>query len=122
MKLIKKLPLPLVSLISIFLLIFLLTTLNYFDIFGNTLTNILIFSGFFILIFYNSFKISKNKTQKGWLEGIKIASIVLVIWLGLKLVFNPTFSLNNLFYVIGIYITSIMGGIIGINAKKSSKF
>ena len=89
--------------------------------FGNfnykTISNIIL--GMVLILFfllgYNNGKKSKNK---GYLAGLKIGSIFILLLLFINLIFYRNFKLTLLFYYILLIMSSILGGMIGINRKK----
>ena len=59
--------------------------------------------------------------KKGYIEGLKISSIIVLILLILNIIFLRVFSLKNFIYYILIIMSFTIGSIIGINLKKTSK-
>ena len=86
MKYIEKIPYVLRSVLIFALGVILLTLFNFIDFFGNTLTNILIYILFFILLTLNCIKLAKKSKNKGLIVGIKASSLVLGIWIIFKLI------------------------------------
>lgn len=73
-------------------------------------------------LFIGGFIIGKNSKQKGWLEGLKLGGIFLVIlilfqYLGLHI----HFSIKNILFYLLILISGIFGSMIGINKKIKEK-
>ena len=122
MKIINKIPFTLQSLIYLILGVMLFTFLNFVDVFSNNIANTMIYVLFFILIFFNNLKMAKKSKKKGLLVGVTNASILVAILLALKIILKVKFTWPNLLYALFIYLTSIVGGIIGANTKKSSNF
>ena len=100
--------------------ILLISLLNFTDILGLQLSNALIYIIFFILLILNSFKISLKSNNKGIITGLKIASIVTLLIIILKLILGLKFSLISLIYIVLIYISSIISSIYGKNKKSSN--
>lgn len=72
---------------------------------------------FFVLNFYNAFKIKK----KGFLEGIILGIIFIILMFIIKtILFTPKFSISTFIYYLILLMTSIFGGMLGVN-KKSDK-
>lgn len=101
--------------------IFLLTILHYFGIMNGK-----IFSFFKIIcllssLFIGGFINGKRSLENGWLEGLKLSLILLILWILIGLCFQiATFSWKHiLFYIIIVAITTF-GSMIGINKKKSN--
>ena len=93
MKYIEKIPYVLRSVLIFALGVILLTLFNFIDFFGNTLTNILIYILFFILLTLNCIKLAKKSKNKGLIVGIKVSSLVLGIWITFKQ-FTKSWSIN----------------------------
>ena len=92
MKYIEKIPYVLRSVLIFALGVILLTLFNFIDFFGNTLTNILIYILFFILLTLNCIKLAKKSKNKGLIVGIKVSSLVLGIWIIFKLILKINFN------------------------------
>ena len=86
----KKIGKSFIYMISILLIsTIIITLLNYFNIFGSKLMTIFKFVIALVSMFVGGFIIGKNSQEKGWLEGLKLGLIVIVIiliinWLILK--------------------------------------
>ena len=72
--------------------------------------------------FTNAFFVSSKKKEKGYLYGILIGTItfILITLIGL-IIGNGRFSINTLFHFIIINLSSVVGGIMGVN-KKGEKY
>jgi len=93
-----------------------LTIFHYFDIFGTKIVNTIKTIIILIAMFIGGFSLAKNSLNKGWLAGIKIAAIYIALTFILQLIFwKSSFSIDILLYYLILLITSIFGGIIGIN-------
>lgn len=97
-------------------LTFIMTLLNYFNIITGsvlTITKIIIT---FIAIFIGGFIIGKKSKTKGWLEGIKIGIIILIILSIINfLILKVNFEFRIILYDIIILFSCTFGSIIGIN-------
>jgi len=108
-------------LLSIVLLSFIVGTLNYFNIINTKLVSIFEIISIIMSMIIGGIYIGKNSNQKGFLEGIKIGLITIIIlflfgYLGLEQKIN----ISLLFFYIIILISSILGSILGINKKSSN--
>ena len=63
------------------------------------------------------FIIGRNSTSKGYLNGIILSSIIVIIFLILNLIFKG-FKWYHLVYYFIILVTTTIGSIIGISLKK----
>ena len=99
--------------------IFIFTIFNYFNIFSDKITNILkmiLIVGVFI---FSGYYLSKRSKERGFLEGLKIGSIIsilflLISWLGI----NSSFNWKNLIYYLILIISSMTGGVIAKQGKQ----
>ena len=120
MEYLKKLGKSLLYIVSIIILAtFLITILNYFNIIGSKIVEIMKILIILIAMFVGGLLIGKSSKQKGWLEGIKLGCIVTIIlvlfnYLGLQQKFLPT----HIIYYLILIISCTLGSMIGINRKK----
>ena len=96
----------------------LLTTLNYFNVVSPSILKILKVIGIFISIFIGGFYIGKNSNSKGYIEGIKIGFIIILLSLILNvIIFKENFKIDIFIYYVIILVSSVFSSIIGINKK-----
>lgn len=108
----------LISTISLFVLTFIMTLLNYIGFIKYGVVNIIEIIIIFISIFIGSFYIGKRSIRKGYLEGIKFGLIFLIILIIFNyLGFNIEFKVKNLLYYLILLSSSILGSMIGISFK-----
>ena len=106
---------------SLFGLTLFFTFLNYINLIGmKTLSIIEIIIPLFSL-FLGGFYIGKKSQKKGWLEGLKLSGVFLIIlilfqYLGLHI----QFIVKTILFYILIIVSCIFGSMLGIN-KKASK-
>ncbi len=60
----------------------------------------------------------KKASKKGYLEGLKLGGIIVLILLVMNIIFYRSFSLTTFLYYILIIISSTIGSMIGINLKR----
>ena len=65
---------------------------------------------------------AKKIGDKGYVTGLIIGLVVFVLITVLSLVLGNSISLNTLFHFIIILLSSIVGGIMGVNADKHKKY
>lgn len=105
--------------ISLIVLILFITTFSYFNILNYTTSNIFKMFIPIISLFIGGFYIGKKSQKKGWLEGLKLGLIFLVLLIIFEyLGFDDKFEIKKLLYYLIITSSSIFGSIIGINKKK----
>ena len=123
MNYLKKVGIALLYIIGIILVATMLVTVfNYFNIITGTALTISKILICVISLFVGGFVIGRRSSKKGWLEGLKLSLIFLVIislfnYLGL----GNAPQLKNLIYYSIIIISCIFGSIIGINKKIDNK-
>lgn len=107
--------------VSLLILTFILTLFSYFNIIGDKTVSIFKIIIPVISLFIGGFFIGKKSLKKGWLEGLKLSLIFLIILIIFEyLALNQSFNIKNLLYYIILSISSIFGSIIGINKNKES--
>ncbi len=102
----------------VIILTLIITILHYFNIINVTMLDIGKLITIAIAVIVGGFRVGKNSIKKGWLEGIKFALLVIVIFLILSLILNFNISLRTIIYYSIILISAMTGGMIGINRRK----
>ena len=96
-----------------------ITLLNYFNIINTNTSDTLELISIIISIFIGSFRIGKNSSKKGYLEGINFSIIFILFILILNIIFIGKFDINLIIYYIIILISSIFSSMLGINLNKN---
>lgn len=123
MNYLKNLGISIIYILSfMFGLTFIFTLLNYIGLLNNTAINIIKIIIPIVSMFIGGFIIGKKTGKKGWLEGLKLSLIFLVIltlfnYLGLK----STLSLKVIIYYLILIISTMFGSIVGVNKYKPQK-
>lgn len=102
---------------SILILTFISTIFNYFDLINNKVLNIINFIIPLLSLTLGGFIIGKNSSKNGWLEGLKIGIIFVIITLICNLIFIHNINLKDLIFYLLLIISSILGSMFGINYK-----
>ena len=120
MKLLKNIGISLLYIIGIILIsTFILSIFNYFNIISGTTLSVFKILICIISLFIGGLVIGKSSSKKGWLEGLKLSLVYLLLLLIFNyLAFNSILSIKNIIYYIIIIISCIFGSIIGINLNK----
>lgn len=119
LKLLGKSFLYIVSILLISTLV--ITILNYFNIFGSKIVTFFKIVIALISMFVGGFIMGRNSKQKGWLEGLKLGLIVLLILVLMNyLILRQSFELRNLVYYLILLASTIFGSMIGINKKSEN--
>lgn len=118
----KKIGISLLFIITILCTsLFLLTIFHYFGIIGGKTSAIFKVIFMLISLFIGGFINGQKSKENGWLEGLKLSSVLLLLWIGLGLILSvASFSFKHvLFYLIIVGITTF-GSMIGINKKDTN--
>ena len=121
MKFIKNVSFSIIYIIaSLLILTFITTVLSYFNIIGDKTTSLFKIFIPVISLFIGGFNIGSKSNKKGWLEGLKVGLIYLVLLIIFDfLAFNNSFEIKNILYYIIIVISGILGSMVGISIKKT---
>lgn len=107
---------------TILILTFIVTLLNYFNIFSYKIVVIFKIIIPILSIFIGGLVMGGKSTNKGWLEGIKYGIIFIIILCIMNyLILRTGFKIQDLIYYLIITLASSFGSIIGINYKKEKK-
>ena len=109
------------GLTSIIILIttFILTTVSYFNIINEIITTTTKMIIPIISVLISGIILGKNSQKKGWLEGLKLGTIISIILLFLNIIgLNNKFKISNILFYGILLLTSIIGSMIGISKKK----
>lgn len=105
---------------GIFVVTIIITILNYFNILNGTILNVFRIITIILSLFIGGYLTGLKANKKGYLEGIKFGSIMIIIVLLLNLlVFNNKFTLMNILYYLLLLFCSTLGSMIGIMRKSS---
>ncbi len=106
------------TIISILLCLLFVTTLYYFDLINNNTYKVLKIIIILLNIFISSFILGKKAENKGYLEGLKLAIIVIPVFFILAILTKEALKLKILLYYFIITLTSTFGGMVGISKQK----
>lgn len=107
------------TIISILVSLLLITAMYYFNWINENTYKIAKLMILLINIFISSFILGKKATKKGYLEGIKLASIIIPTFLIITILTNQKLKITIMIYDIIILFTATLGSMIGINRKKA---
>lgn len=100
------------NILELFLLIFIITILYYYNLINEKTFNILKLVILLLSIFINSFILGKNTKKKKYIEGIIYGIILISILLIITLILSKI-KIQLLVYYPMILLTSILGSMIG---------
>lgn len=98
---------------------FIITLLNYFNLLSSNIANTLILILVIASILVGSFLLGKKSNKKGYLEGIKYSTILILLLFIINLLFIKVFEIKSLVYFLIIIVSSTFGSMIGINKKRN---
>lgn len=104
--------------IILFISLIAISTLYYFNLISPNTYKVLEITILLLSIFINSFILGKKSNKRGYLEGIKFSSIIIVLFIILSIILSEALMFRNIIYYLIIMITSILGSMIGINKRK----
>lgn len=106
-------------LIPILILNFLVSLLYYFNIISDNAINYLKLFIAAISMLIGGIYIGNNSTKKGWLEGLKVGFIMIIIFFIISyLAFDKGINGKTLIYYFILLASSMLGSMIGINKRK----
>lgn len=106
------------TILSIIITLLLITTIYYFNLINQSTYNILKIIFLLLSLLINSFILGKTSTKKGYLEGIKLSSPLIILFIFISLITNQFKPISFIYYLI-ILLTTIFGSMIGISTKKN---
>ena len=94
-----------------------LTILNYFNLVPSKVLSILKLLLPILSIFIISYKLGKQSEKNGYLEGLKVGGLIVLLFFILVLLLDK-FMVKSLLYYLILILSAIMGSMIGINKRK----
>lgn len=121
MKIIKYLRALLVFTIGILILSLIITTTSFFNIIDFQTSNYLKLFSIAVSMYICGLYIGKYSSSKGYLEGLKMSVIIIMISLLLGCgLFKKPFSFKVIIYYFIMMISCVLGSVIGINKKSKN--
>lgn len=94
--------------------------LTIFNLFNLSTSRIIVIILGAILMLFIGFITGKNSNSKGYLNGLLISVISILILVIISLILKVKLNINSLIYYIVLVVSTTLGSMIGIN-KKSKK-
>lgn len=108
-------------LINVVVLTIITTVFQYFEIIKGDVLSVFKIIIPIISILIGSFILGRNSNKLGYVEGLKLGGIVVLIFLIIGyLILRKTFKPIVILYYVIILICSMLGSMIGINTKKKN--
>lgn len=107
---------------SIFILTFITTFFHYINFFGTKIMSFWKIAIPIISMFIGGIVMGKRSHQKGWLEGVKLSGLFLIVlilfeYLGLHM----TWQLKTLFFYLILVVSCVFGSMVGINFHREKE-
>ena len=115
-KIINYLKTYLLFLIVLIIYLIVFSLIMYFELISYKTLNIINYIFVILLFFITGFRISNLERNKGYLNGFFISSILIILFTIISLILGKL-NLSSLIYYISVILSSIFGGIIGVNKK-----
>ena len=104
-------------LLSLLIYLIIITSLSYINIFNYKVTSTINFIFINLLFFIFGFKSGKRSEKKGFLSGLITGTVNTLTLLFLSMIFKCLPNSKTLLYFLILIISSVLGGILGINFK-----
>ena len=98
-------------LLEITIITLVLTLLNYFNILPTSIYSYLELASVFIILYFNSKKLSRHSSKLTFLEGIKIGLFFIFIFSICNIISKNVFSIRTFIYYLLIMLTPLLGSI-----------
>lgn len=105
--------------IALIVYLLFVTTLAHFNIITYKTVSVMSFIFMCLLFMFNGFKIGKRSQKRGYLSGLFIGGINIVLVLFLALIFRSLPQMKSLIYFATLLLSSTLGGMFGINFKRN---
>lgn len=108
----------LLTLVLLVLSALLLTLLYHFNIVSAKIYNIFKLALPLLFVFIGAVQFGKTANKRGWLEGMKLGAIVILLFLIFSsFIYQSSFNPKMMLYFLLLLLDSFLGGMIGINKK-----
>lgn len=111
------------SILTFFIIILvgtlIITLINYFSLLPSNIISILKLILPITSIFISSYKLGKQSEKKGYIEGLKLGIIIILIFI-ILILFLDKLTIKSLLYYLILLLTSTLSSMIGINRKKTN--
>lgn len=106
-------------LMSLIIYLLIITTLAHFNLISYKIVSIFSFIFMCILFLISGFSLGKKSEKKGYLTGLFIGTINILLILLISLILRSFPSLKSLIYFAVLLLSSTLGGMFGINKKNN---
>lgn len=109
------------SIICFFIILILgtliITLINYFNILQNNIISGIRFTLPMLAIIISGYKLGKASEKNGYLEGLKLGGIIILVFMFFVLLLDKL-SFKNILYYLILLLTAVVSSMIGINRRK----
>lgn len=102
---------------SILVLSFILNTFYYFNIVSDKINDVFKIIIPIVSLFASGILLGRKSLKKGWLEGLKLSALFIVLIVLINVIFIKEFSIQTILYYVILALSTIFGSMIGINKK-----
>ncbi len=107
-----------IFLLSLIVYLFIITTLAYFNVISYKVVSVTSFIFITLLFMYNGFMMGKISDAKGYLSGLIIGGVNILLVVLLALILRCFPGIKSLIYFLVLMLSSTLGGMFGINFKR----
>ena len=107
-----------ITILIILILTLVMTSLNYFNIISG---KVMIISKIIIPLVslaVGGFILGKEANKNGWLEGLKLGLIIILLIIIGNLIFTQSLTFKDLIFYLLLLFSSMLGSMFGINIQK----
>lgn len=105
---------------SLLIYLIIITTLAHFNLISYKTVSVLSFIFMCLLFMYNGFSLGKKSSKRGFLSGLMIGAINIILVLLLAIILRSIPGFKSLIYFAVLLLSSTLGGMFGINFKKEN--
>lgn len=107
------------SIITLLITTLLLSIFNYIDLIKDNIISFFMIANIILSTFIGGLSIGRKTNKKGWKEGLKFSFLFIIFLLLINILgFETKLNIKYIIFNIIIIISSVFGGMVGINFKK----
>lgn len=103
---------------SLLIYLIIITTFAHFNLISYKTVSVLSFIFMCLLFMYNGFSLGKKSNKRGFLSGLMIGAINIILVLLIGIILRSIPGFKSLIYFAVLLLSSTLGGMFGINFKK----
>ena len=107
------------SIITLLITTILLSIFNYIDLIKDNIISFFMIANIILSTVIGGLSIGRKTNKKGWKEGLKFSFLFIIFLLLINILgFETKLNIKYIIFNIIIIISSVFGGMVGINFKK----